>query len=502
MAQNIYLSFAPYWGPQDHGTSGPVYLGAIMCFLFIFSVIYVKSPHKWWLLTATVLAVLLAWGKNFAVFNDFMFNHFPLYNKFRAPTMSLVIPQLTFPIMAGLALQQLFFGNDDKAYILKAFKKTMIVTVVMVAVLGAFYVGFDYTDARDKQMETYLTQAAKGDASVGRGIVRAAAADRQNLYGSDLLRSILFIALAAGLLFLYIKGKIKAMLALGAIGALSLIDMISVDTRYLSYDNYLDPEESPTSTFNPTPVDQQIMRDTSYYRVLNTTTDWPEEGTTSYFHNSIGGYHAAKLALYQDLLVNQLEKQPINMSVLDMLNTKYFILEDRQSRQVSYEQNPGALGPCWLVRSIEYVPDPVAAMKALDNFNPRDTAIVEESFKSAISLAPQHDSAGYVRLIHNDNDVINYESSSASNEFAVFSEIYYDRGWKAYIDGKEAPIVKVDYLLRGLDLPPGKHEIRFEFKPQAYYTGSKLTNIGSLLIVLLLIGAVVQEFRRRKKTAS
>jgi hypothetical protein len=230
IAQQLFMAFTPYWGPQDAVTSGPVYLGAVMTFLFIFSVVYVRSKQKWWLLAVTVLAIFLAWGKHFAVFNDFMFYHFPLYNKFRSPTMSLVIPQLTFPIMVALALQQLFFGTDDKAYIQDRFKKTLIVTGVMVLVLGALYVGFDYHGVRDKQIQDYLTQMAKGDASVGKSIVNGAAADRQSLFGSDLLRSILFIALAAGILFLYIRGKMKSMFALGALGLLSFIDLISVDT--------------------------------------------------------------------------------------------------------------------------------------------------------------------------------------------------------------------------------------------------------------------------------
>jgi hypothetical protein len=189
------------------------------------------------------------------------------------------------------------------------------------------------------------------------------------------------------------------------------------------------------------------------------------------------------------------------MQVFNMLNTKYIIFADRKSGQLQVSPNPGALGPCWFVSTIDYVPGPVEAMKALSHFNPKDTAIVEEASKADIPFTPAHDTTATIQLVKNDNDLITYQSNSSANEFAVFSEIYYNRGWKAYVDGKETPIVKTNYLLRGLAIPAGKHEIKFEFKPKAYYTGEKLTAIGSVLIVLLLIGAIIAQYRSSRKTA-
>lgn len=500
LAQEVYYSFPGYWGEQP-SVAGPVYLGAVTVLLVIFSLFYLKSKHKWWIVSVTVLAILLSWGKNFAGFNDFMFNYLPMYNKFRSPTMSLVIPQLTFPLLAVLGLQQLFYGEaTDKAYAFQQFKKTAITAGLLLIVLIGMYMTFTYRSGHDTQIEQQLTQIRKGDPSMGRSIVSGAAADRQSLFGTDLLRTIAFVVLAAGVLFLYIKGKVKAGIAIGALGVLSLIDLITVDTRYLNHDTFKDPDEA-AAVFNPSPADQQILQDKGYYRVMNTTTDAFEDAITSYYHNTVGGYHAAKLSLFQDVMTHQLTKQPINMAVYNMFNTKYFIVADRQTNQLQAAPNPGALGPCWLVQSIQYVDGPGAAMKALDSFNPKDTAIVENEFKGSIPFAPQHDTAGYVRLIKNDNDVITYESASASNEFAVFSEIYYNRGWKAYIDDKEAPIVKTDYLLRGLALPAGKHQIRFDFHPTAYYTGLKISAIGSILTLLLLLGAIVGEYRKQTSKA-
>lgn len=498
MAQQVYQAFPGYWGEQP-SVAGPVYLGAVMMLLVIFSLFYLRNKHKWWLVSVTVLAIFLSWGSNFAVFNTFMFEHFPLYNKFRSPTMSLVIPQLTFPLLSILCLQQLFYeGADFKAHALQQFKKTAITAGVLLVILIGMYATFTYRSGRDRQLEEQMTQMKKGDPSMGRSIVGGAAADRQGLFGTDLLRTIAFMVLGGGVLFLYVKGKVKAGIALGALGVLSFVDLITVDTRYLNHDTFKDPDEA-AAVFTPTAADQQISGDPGYFRVMNTTTDAFQEGLTSYYHNTIGGYHSAKLALFQDLMNQQLIKDHMNMAVYDMLNTKYFIVANRQTNQVGVEQNPGALGPCWLVQTIQYVDGPGEAMKALDNFNPKDTAVVEKEFKTDIPFAPQHDSTGYVRLIKNDNDLITYESSSNASEFAVFSEIYYNRGWKAYVDGKEVPIVKTDYLLRGLALPAGKHDIRFEFHPTAYYTGLKLSGIGSILTLLLLLAAIAGEYRKSAK---
>lgn len=471
-----------------------------MCFLFVFSLIYVRSKEKWWIAAVTLLGILMAMGKFFPAFNGFLFEHLPMYNKFRVPTMALYIPQLTIPIMVALGLQQLFYGADDKAYLWKQFKTTLYVTGGLVLILAFLYTSFTYHSASDKSVQEQMTQADKGDPSLAQIMMKAAASDRQSLYGSDLLRTIIYLLLAVTVLFLYIKKKINVPVALAAMGLLVFIDLISVDLRYLTTDSFKDPDEA-AAVYNPTPADQEIMKDPGYYRVLNLGHHLWIDAMPSYFHNSVSGYNAAKLSLYQDLITYQIGNGPSqsNIQVYNMLNTKYFIVPNRQNGQLQVEQNPGALGPGWFVSTVEYVPGPAEAMKALSHFNPKDTAIVEQQFK----VNPiQHDTAATIDLVKNDNDLITYTSNSAGNEFAVFSEIYYNRGWKAFIDGQESPIIKTNYLLRGLYIPAGKHLIRFEFKPQTYYTGERLTAFGSVLIVLLLIGAIVAQFRGARKPES
>jgi len=249
-------------------------------------------------------------------------------------------------------------------------------------------------------------------------------------------------------------------------------------------------------------ADRQIKKDTGYYRVLNASPNRFSEALTSYYHNSLGGYHAAKLRLYQDLIENQLGKSPLNPNVLNMLNTKYVIQTDPQSGQKAAQLNPGALGPVWLVKSIRYVPGPKEEMAALDSFNPADTAVVQDTYKSLIPFTPQWDSTAKISLIRNDNDFITYRFASGSNQFAVFSEIYYDAGWKAFIDGKETPIIKVDYVLRGMAVPSGNHTIEFKFEPQGYITGKKITTVASILLLHIMILGIFMEWRKNRKVTT
>jgi hypothetical protein len=267
--------------------------------------------------------------------------------------------------------------------------------------------------------------------------------------------------------------------------------------RYLNDDKFNDAE-TVASQLEPTAVDKQILQDTGFYRVLNMTTDYFQDAYTSNFHNALGGYSPAKLSIVEDLLNYQLRGgKTLNLQVLNMLNTKYVIVPG-QKNQPMVQQNPEALGNCWFVKAIEFVKGPAEAMKALNKFNPRDTAIIEESFKTSIPFGLEPDSTASIKLIKNDNDVINYTSSAKTNQLAVFSEIFYDRGWKAYVDGKEYPIIKADYALRALALPSGNHNIRFEFKPASYYSSSALANLASLLIWLGVIAAVVVAVRKQR----
>jgi hypothetical protein len=495
--------FPTYWGAQPF-TSGPVYLGAIICFLFILGAIYVEWWQKWWIISVCILALLMSWGKNFEAFNSFLFNYLPFYNKFRVPTMTLVIPQVLFPLLGIMTLQQFLFEEKNKAEAIKKLKLAGYVTAGIVAILAFMYVSFDYRGTNDETSLNYFRQLAQGNEQEAKGFYSALLEDRKSLFGGDLLRSIIFIAGAFALLWMVAKNKMKPVYALMAILVLSSFDLLQVGRRYFNENNFQDQETFDESNFAPSPADISIKKDTSYYRVLNLTQDVFNDAITSYHHNSIGGYHPAKLSIVEDLLNFQLRnKQPMNMQVLNMLNTKYVITADKQSGKTIAQTNPDALGPVWFVKGIRYVNTPAEAMKALDNFNPKDTAIVVTDSKNKIPFAPQPDSSASIRLIKNDNDYIEYQSNSATNQFAVFSEIYYDRGWKAYIDGKETPIVQTNYVLRGLAVPAGQHKITFEFKPASYYASGKITIVASFLIWLALIAAIVKNYLPKgKQTAT
>ncbi len=487
-----------YWGPQPM-TSGPVYFGAIICFLFILGLVYLKTWHRWWILAVCVLAVVMSWGSNLLSFNTFLFNNLPLYNKFRAPSIILILPQLLFPLLGMMALQQFLFEEKNKAVALAGLKKSAYITGAFLLGAVLLYFSFDFIGRNDDAVKNGLAQSLGGNNDEANNFYNALKEDRRSLFGSDLLRSILFIAAAIGLLWLAVKEKLKTIYVLIAILVLSSADLFSVGKRYLNERNFQDAELVNEGQFAPTAIDQQILSDTTRPRVLNLTVDPYTDAITAYHHRSVGGYHPAKLSIYQDLIGFQLAKQPMNIGVLNMLNTRYVIVPNPQNGQPSLQVNPAALGHAWFVKGIRYEKDAGEVMKAMNQFSPGDTAIVEEQYKNSIAFAPAYDSTATITQIINDNDVVRYRSNSNSNQFAVFSEIFYDRGWKATIDGKEAPIVKVNYVLRGLAVPAGNHEIVFKFKPASYYNSAKIAVITSAPIWILLILAAFFSLRKKRE---
>lgn len=496
-----YLNGSSYWGTQP-GTSGPVYLGAIICCLFIAGMFFIKSWHKWWIAGIVIIAVMMSWGKNFTGFNYFLFDYFPFYNKFRAPTMALVIPQLAFPLMAALALQQVIFEKINKEANWKNFKLTAYTTGAIIVLLAGFYFTADFKGPGDTKLKetiaNYLAQGLAQGKQPTQAIqqqsmqtvqswIKALQDDRKNLMAGDLLRSALFIAIALALLGLFIKDKIKAPIVLAGILLLSSYDVLAVGRRYLGADNFIE-ETDYEANFNITAADNSIKADPGYYRVFDQTGGDPfADARASYFHNSLGGYLAARLGLYQDLMDNQLRKG--NKAVYNMLNTKYIIQQNPANGQPVAVQNPEAFGACWLVKNIHYVKDGNEEMKALDSINVKDNAIVQEKYKTLVGTAPAYDTTASIKLVRNVNDTIVYASSAKANQFAVFSEIYYDKGWNAFIDGKKAEILRVDYALRGLPLPAGEHSIEFKFEPQSYKTGNTLALMASLSAYILLLAA-------------
>ncbi len=491
-----------YWGgiSQDGrfgGTSGPPYSGAVICFLAILSMFVLDGKHKWWALTAILFTCLMAMGSYFKDFNYFLFDHFPFYNKFRAPSMALVIPQLLLPMLAVLGVNA-YINTHDKKTLLPKLKKGMIATGVVFVVMFLLYFSFDFMTPGDRD----LMKTARGAnqpqlLDAVKAFYDGLVADRKSLMLMDIFRSLGFIAIAFATLWLVIRQSLKPILAIAILSLFTFIDLIVIDSKYLNTETYQD-DLGEGGNFRTGKADEALLADKSYFRVFNFSNDAFSEAVTSYHYNSLGGYHAVKLRLYQDLIEHQFSPQP-NLAVLNMLNTKYFIQKDQSGVTQQVQQNEGALGNAWLVPHIEYVKNADAEMAAITHFNPKDTAFVQESFKASIPFAPVADSTASIRLDKNLNDVMDYSFNSSTNQFAVFSEIYYQSGWKAFIDGKETPIVKTDYVLRGLAVPAGKHAVEFRFEPASFILGEKLTTIFSIVLVILIIGAIVMAWWSNRK---
>jgi len=489
-----------YWGGiSGVGTSGPPYVGAIVCFLAIIGFIITDKKYKWWMLICSVLAIVMSWGGYFKEFNGLLLHYLPLYSKFRAPSMIIVIPTLLFNVMAVLALDKIFYQTKNGASLIQSYKKALIITAGLFALLFFMYMSFDYLGDTDKQVLKQVNNIPQEQVkSAVKDYFNALAEDRKGLFISDILRSFLFIAVVAGMLWLYLKNKINVAVVGAAISVLSFIDLITVDVKYLNTHNFVTKDDY-SNTLNPSESDKQIMQDKSFYRVLDLryggiTGAFNQAALSAYFHKSIGGYHPAKLSLYQDLIENQLYKYPNCRPSLNMLNTKYIIEQDGH-----VQQNPNALGNTWFVKAIKFVQTPREEMDALANFTPGDTVIVQNEFKDIVKPVSNIDSAATITMLSNHNDTIVYKSKSETEQVAVFSEVYYKEGWNVYVDGKKSEYSKVDYVLRGMNVPAGEHTIEFIFEPGSHAIGWKITSISGWIIILLLMVGIYFEIRKKRK---
>lgn len=511
------LSGRVYWGDKPF-TTGPAYLGAAVWCLFVLGMFLLDNKHKWWMLTASILGILLAMGKNLPGFNNFLFDHLPLYNKFRTPEMALVIPQFLFPMLGVMAVQKLVDGDYTEG--MKKFKLTAIAMGVIFALAGMLYFSFDYSKenkARTREMtaafaqqdsstneklqainekhealsdnriyEDFLFQT-KGDTKVAKDLLNALRKDREGFFRGDILKALFFVLLTLGLIALFINKKIGTSILLVGLPILVLTDLLPIGMKYVNEKSFETADTYASNEFSESAADKTILQDKDpNYRVYDMSGGDPfQDAKPSYFHKSIGGYHPAKIGIYDDLIAYQMSGK-INTAVLNMLNTKYIIQKSGDGQSTTAFPNPGALGNCWFVKGVKFIKGPVEEMKALDDFNPKDTAVVDESFKTILKDFVAADSAATIKQTSFDNMAIKYESNSGSANVAVFSEVYY-RDWKATIDGKEVPVAKANYVLRALVIPAGKHSIEFTFVPKVYntsYTISKITN-WSLLAMLL-----------------
>jgi hypothetical protein len=524
------MSQSLYWGDQPF-TNGPVYLGAAICFLFIFGMFYLDGKHKWWIFASSLLGILLALGSNFDAFNSFMFNNVPLYNKFRVPTMALVIPQILFPIMAALVLNKLMDNTDAETW--KKFKLGAIATVLVFVIAFMFYTTSDFSNEnrartvafnslweakpadfqnkyavlneqykgqRDNQVyENWVLQLQQNPdaAKVAKGIVNELKKDRASMLLTDIFRSLLFVLITAGLIALYIKKKINALLMVAGVTLVASLDLLLMGAHYLNAKSFDNKDNYQSVEFPLTNADKTILEDKDpNYRVFNMSVGSPfEESKTSYYHKSIGGYHAAKMGIYDDLSSNQMSGRP-NPAVLNMLNSKWIITGEGDKIQAV--RNPEVLGNAWFIKGITFVKGPVAEMNALTNLNTKDSAVIDESFKTQVTAFEPADSTASVKQTLFDNEAITYESNSNKNNMAVFSEIFY-KDWHAYIDGKIAPVIKANYVLRALVVPAGKHKIEFKFEPAIFNLSSKVSGATGWLLFALLVIVILMQVKQKNK---
>jgi hypothetical protein len=419
-----------------------------------------------------------------------------MYNKFRAPSMTMVIPEFTLPLMAALSLQYIFFREKSRELLKTDLRKVLYALGGLMLLLIIMYVMMSYTSPMDNDIANYISQATKSD-EVGRTVITGMKADRQSMFGGQLLRTFAFAVLLLGLLYFYLRNLIKPLVAVIALTVISTIDLLAIDKDYLNEEHYSSPDEITAQSFTANPVEQKILQDKDvHYRVFNAGVNPVYDLRSAYFFRSITGYHPARLSIYQNLIDKYISAS--NQNVLNMLDTRYIIYTNQQTNQEQMQPNPYAYGPCWLVKNVKLVGSAAEELESIGNAHLRDTAIVQKTFSNTV-VQPQWDSAATIRLIKFDNDTMEYSFNSTKPQFAVLSEVYYPYGWNAYVDGKKTEYCRTDYVLRGLSIPAGQHAVKFIFEPASYKKGLQISYISSFLILILFLGGFFMEWWSRRK---
>ena len=510
MYGSIYSQLGQYWGEQP-GTSGPVYVGAFVVFLFVLGLFIVKGPMKWALLAATVLSILLSWGKNFMGFTDFFIDYVPMYNKFRAVSSILVIAEFTIPLLAMLALKEVVATPA----IIKERKKDFLISFGLTGGLALLFAVLPkiFFPSYVSTMEMNALQGIPADQLVP--LLANLEEVRMSLFTSDAWRSFFIVLLGAGLVWAYGMGKLKQIPLLAALAVLCLVDMWSVNKRYL-YDEQFVEEQVQTQGFRQTETDKMILEDEALdYRVLNLASNTFNENNTAYWHKSVGGYHAAKLRRYQEMIEEHISGEmqglykavadaggdmeqldPSAFPVLNMLNTRYFIFP-LQGGQTVPLANPFALGNAWFVDEVDYVNNANEEIEAIHGLNPTEKAIVEKKFESVVQSLPS-DSAATIELVAYEPNYLKYEVSSDKGGTVVFSEIYYP-GWKSTIDGQEVAHGRANYILRAMNVPAGQHVVEFRFDPTSLHVTENIAFVALGLLALLAIVVVVLKIKAYRK---
>ena len=518
MYSSLYGSLTQYFGTQPM-TSGPVYVGAFVLFLFVLGCFIVKGPLKWALIGATFFSIVLSWGKNFMPLTDFFIDYVPLYNKFRAVSSILVIAEFTIPLLAIFALKRLL----EEPEILKQEKKPLGISLLLTAGIALLLaiapgsIGSGYVPAQEAQMLQNAVNQQMIPANELSDILANLGEMRAELVSSDALRSFIIIGIGCSLLWLYASGKLRSSLTIAGITILCLADMWGVNKRYLNDAQFV-PHSIRTETFTKTNTDELILQDTSLdYRVLNFATSTFDDNNTSYWHKSVGGYHPAKLRRYQEMIEHHIspemqaaykaiataggEMDSVDANkfrILNMLNTKYFIFPAGQQRQTVPILNPHAYGNAWFVNKVQYVNNANEEIDALDSIIPTETAVVDARFKDVLKGTTESykDSLSSIRLTSYTPNRLTYETNNAQDGIAVFSEIYYPDGWHVTIDGQPAELARADYILRTMYVPAGQHTIEMRFDPTSLHVTEGIA-YGAL--ALLVIGIIVAVLIAKRK---
>lgn len=518
MYSSLYGSLTQYFGTQPM-TSGPVYVGAFVLFLFVLGCFIVKGPLKWALIGATFFSIVLSWGKNFMPLTDFFIDYVPLYNKFRAVSSILVIAEFTIPLLAIFALKRLL----EEPEILKQEKKPLGISLLLTAGIALLLaiapgsIGSGYVPAQEAQMLQNAVNQQMIPANELSDILANLGEMRAELVSSDALRSFIIIGIGCSLLWLYASGKLRSSLTIAGITILCLADMWGVNKRYLNDAQFV-PHSIRTETFTKTNTDELILQDTSLdYRVLNFATSTFDDNNTSYWHKSVGGYHPAKLRRYQEMIEHHISPEmqaaykaiataggdmdsvdANKFRILNMLNTKYFIFPAGQQRQTVPILNPHAYGNAWFVNKVQYVNNANEEIDALDSIIPTETAVVDARFKDVLKGTTESykDSLSSIRLTSYTPNRLTYETNNAQDGIAVFSEIYYPDGWHVTIDGQPAELARADYILRTMYVPAGQHTIEMRFDPTSLHVTEGIA-YGAL--ALLVIGIIVAVLIAKRK---
>ena len=469
-AKKIIQQLPLYWGTQPF-TSGPVYAGAITCFLFVLGLFLIKGYLRWWILTTFLLMLALSWGKNFMPLTDFFLDFIPGYNKFRAVSTTLVIVELLIPLVGILALDKLIREGKTKE-LMNSFKYAL-------GIVGGLCLMFALMP------NTFFNFEAINDAQYGEALSEALQIDRASLLSSDAFRSLAFVLLSAAGIWLFLNKTIQKTHLIILIGILVIGDMWVINKRYLNDENFK-AKRKVIQPYSPSVADSQILQDSDpNFRVYNTTVSPFNDASTSYFHKSIGGYHGAKLKRYQELIDFHISKG--NMNVMNMLNAKYFIVRGENNQPLA-QRNPNALGNAWFVSDIMVVDNADDEIEKLGQINTANQVVVDQRFDVPLSI--DSDTTAMIQLTDYKANHLTYVSSTVKNQFAVFSEIYYASGWNAYIDGELVPHVRANYVLRAMPIPAGQHTIEFKFEPKTYYATENISLFSSFIVILALFGVV------------